>query len=527
MRNDFVKVYKAVHTWVGVVAALFLFIGFYCGALTMFKEPLARWAASDSGLPPAPSLEDSPSLARLALETHPEARKSYTVHLEISRTTPARLTWALRDPSADHHAEPRVIGASLDTSGALVTKELSTSPVAQFVDTLHRQVGLPVDEHVAMPASGVISLLYFLALVSGLVILLPTLTKSLFQLRAGARSVRRLWLDVHNAFGFLSLPFHLVIAFTALVFAFHDEFYAVQEKVLYAGYVDKPAGRASSGGREPAPEKPVLTPLEIRERLAAQAPDFHLQRIEYFRTPAGGLAVRVFGDDVRSMMRGPTFGLGGVDPYSGELTTTDYFPGRQPAALALVTSFFSLHFGNFGGTPIRWTYVALGLSGAFLFYTGNLLWLEARRKRLVEGQKGPVVQPFSSRFLAALTVGVCMGTMAGVSFTIAAARWLPPSVDLAFWHRLLYLGVFAAALFWAFFRGAGRSSYELLWLCAACTAAIPLSSLLCVWTSSGTPYAGPIAVDLTALVGVIAFAGLARLSRRRALSGPRDSVWSA
>lgn len=527
MRTDIVKVYKAVHTWVGVIAALFLFIAFYCGAITMFKEPLAHWSAPASGLPPAPSLEEAPGLVGLVLQAHPEARGSYTVHLELSRTSPARVTWALRNPAGGHHDEPRIFGASLDSSGGLVVKELISSPVSRLVDTLHRQVGLPIDEHVALPLAGAISLLYFLALVSGVVILLPTLGKSLFQLRAGARSVRRFWLDAHNALGFLSLPFHFVIAFTALVFAFHDEFYALQDKVLYSGRMERPARTGSPSVKKDADGGQMLTPVELRERLAAQAPDFHLLRIEYFRSPSGALGARVFGDDVRHMLRGPTFGLGTVDPRTGALISTDYFPGRQPADLALVTAFFSLHFGNFGGTPIRWIYVALGLSGAFLFYSGNLLWLEARRKRSSETSAGPVLQPRSTRFLASLTVGVCLGTISGVSLTIAAARWLPLSPDLELWHTLIYCAAFAGSVAWAFARGAGRASFELLWLCVACTVVIPLGTVLCLLTGLGLPPSGPFIIDWVALAGAVVFAGLAHKTRRRALYGSPDSVWSA
>lgn len=530
MRQDILKVYRALHTWVGIVAALFLFIGFYAGAITMFKEPLRRWASGATELPPPPGLADAPELIRRTLATHPEARRSYTIHLETSAATPARLTWAIRDPAADeHHAEPRTFGAGLDAAGALVVRELHPAPVAQFIDNLHRRLGLPLDHEIAMPFTAAVALLYFLALASGVVLLAPTLVKSLFLLRTGGRSVRRMWLDVHNTLGFLSLPFHLVIALTVVVFALHDEFYALQDKVLFGGRI----AAATTAARPPVPRAaaetagPLLAPLELQSRLAAQAPGFRLQRIEYTETPAGPMA-RVFGGDDRHVLRGPTFGIGTVDARTGELRSTDYFPGRQPAGLATVTAFFALHFGNYGGAPVRWAYVALGLSGAFLFYTGNLLWIEARRKRAAEAAgAAAVVQSRTTRRLAALTVGVCHGAMAGISLTLAAARWLPGSAELLHWHEAIFYAVLVLALGWAFRRGAARAGHELLWVCAAATLAIPLGSALGVLAGIGHPYAGPLAVDATALGAAVVFAGLARLARRRAHHGPRDSVWAA
>ena len=48
MRADVVRLYKTVHSWTGILAGLALFIAFYAGALTVFKEPLNRWVTPPS-----------------------------------------------------------------------------------------------------------------------------------------------------------------------------------------------------------------------------------------------------------------------------------------------------------------------------------------------------------------------------------------------------------------------------------------------------------------------------------------------
>src|SRR3546814_4664147 len=57
---------------------------------------------------------------------------------------------------------------------------------------------------------------------SGVICLLPSLVKDLFALRFG-KNLKRMWLDLHNVLGIFSLPFHIVMALTAVVFAFHDQ----------------------------------------------------------------------------------------------------------------------------------------------------------------------------------------------------------------------------------------------------------------------------------------------------------------
>ncbi|WP_313759694.1 PepSY-associated TM helix domain-containing protein, partial [Diaphorobacter nitroreducens] len=50
-----------------------------------------------------------------------------------------------------------------------------------------------------------------------------------------------------------------------------------------------------------------------------------------------------------------------------------------------ISSFFALHMASFGGTAVLWLYFLLGLAGAWLFYSGNLLWVETRRKAQRKG----------------------------------------------------------------------------------------------------------------------------------------------
>lgn len=215
-----------------------------------------------------------------------------------------------------------------------------------------------------------------------------------------------------------------------------------------------------------------------------------------------------------------------VDTQTGAITEADYLPGKQNAWFATVTAFFTLHFGSFGGAPVRWAYFALGLAGTFLFYTGNLLWIESRRRK--ERKAGAVEQTRATRILGALTVGVPLGCVAGISLTVAAAKWLPAGAsDLAAWHSRIYYLVFVAAIFWALARGAARSGAPLLWAAAAATAAIPISSLLSTVLGSGWSHDGASRlVDLVAVAGAAALGIGARAVRRRAVSGPRDSIWS-
>jgi len=518
IRSDIIRMYRDIHSWVGIVCGLALFIAFYAGAITMFEAPLNRWASAPAVFEKHTPLEQTPELIEKVLAEYPQVADRYEVTLDAGLADrPARVMWNVgpRGAATTYYAE-------LDDDGSLQVHSEGPSAVGQLVDDLHRQVGILLDHDLVMPLVGIISLMYFVALVSGVIVLLPTLVKDLFILRVG-KNLKRMWLDFHNALGLFSLPFHIIMALTAVAFALHDQFYATQWALLEKN------GRPEAHEESPVHQE-ALAPQQIVTRLREQAPEFTPLYLQFHYEEAHGLELLVSGTNPRHGSRAPHYGIAAVDPYTGDLTETGYMPGEQDGWFATLTSFFSLHFGNFGGSPIRWGYLLLGLAGAVLFYTGNLLWIETHRKKRRKGyDQQPVRQTTASKVLGALTVGISLGCVAGISASIAAAKLLPLWTEqLKAWHIGIYYAVFFLATAWAFIRGAAKSSVELLYVSAVATLLIPLVSLLSAvvpgvgWNHGGSGYL----IDLVAVAGALCCVVLARKTSARIHRGaPQDSIW--
>lgn len=530
MRADFIRIYKSVHTWAGIVSGLALFIAFYAGALTVFKEPIRRWSTPPAAIVQSVPLDDVQPLIVQTLSATPAAARGVTLRLEDGRALP-RLEWQVRDSKADDHDESGVrhYAATLNADGSVQVSEQHPSRLLEFIDVLHRVVGLPVDSDPNRWIMGVICALYFMALVSGVVILLPSLVKDFFALRVG-RNLKRMWLDAHNVVGIVSLPFHIVMALSAVVFAYHDQIYAVQDKLVHQGKWSqasaRPQGKPAPGpARQP---EDMLKPSQLLQIVRQQAPGFEPSALQYAQVTGPRPTVRVWGKDAQAVSPRALGGFAALDPYSGKLLSADYLSGQQSVPNLFISSFFALHMASFGNAAVPWLYFLLGLAGAWLFYSGNLLWVETRRKAQRKGGAMPA-QRRDTAIMAAATVGVCIGCVAGISLTLAAAKWLPGRVDdIAAWHVGIYYALFLGCVGWALLRGAARAAVPLLWLAVACTLAIPASSLL-GWLApdSGAWADGELlGVDATAIAVAMALAWMARATARRVRSGPQDSVWS-
>lgn len=530
IRADIVKLYRPVHTWIGITCGFALFIAFYAGALTMFQEPLARWASPPAVGVAAVPLDDAPRLLELVAAAHPEARKrGLTLHLRGHENEPARVTWVEDTPHREGQPHEHIHWwATLKPDGTLLAKQEEPSELAEFINSIHMRVGIP--EPWGSYFMGTVSLLYGVALIAGVIVLLPSLAKDFLALRIG-ENLKRMWLDAHNVVGITALPFHLVMAVTATAWGFGGPLWLAQESVIYGG--KQKIVMAREGERRAAPRPSgeagaMLPPAQLLQRLKVEVPDFE-PKVMIFRNFGDKAAVVKFVGAERGYVGDTSFGGVMLSAVTGELVNDRARPSRQDPDRRASTTIFALHTGEYGGATITWAYFFLGFSGAWLFYSGNLLWIETRRKRARKG--GAVEQSRSTRLLGSATVGVCLGCVAGISLTIVAAKWLHGRVaDLNAWHAYIYYAVFLGSVTWAFAWGAARGAVHLLWLCAAFTGAIPLTTLL-AWTfpvfgmwAHGS--AATIGVDVVAFIGALCFAWMAIATARRIRNGPTDSIWS-
>jgi uncharacterized iron-regulated membrane protein len=533
VRAELVRTYKTVHTWTGIICGMALFIAFYAGGLTLFKEQLVEWATPPQDASAGElALADAQTLIARTLASHPEAARELELHVRRSSTAPDVLEWKVHEEGSDEHdtLSVRHFAATLASDGSARVYETHPSHLGEQIDVLHRVVGLPIDSDANRYFMGVIATLYFLALFSGLVTLLPSLLKDLFALRVGP-NLKRMWLDAHNIVGLGSFPFHLAMAMTAAVFAFHDAIYFVQNSLIHEGRLGAAFGGPSGNEAQYDPAK-MVPPAEIIARVTELAPRFQPTTLRYVRAKGPNPSLFVFGHDEQALEQRAIGGVAMVDPYSGRIVSTAYLPGKQSVAETLLSSLFAVHFGSFGGKPVKWMYFCLAMLGAWLVYSGNLLWIESRRKRQKDPHEPSAVQRRSARVMASATIGVCLGAVCGVSLTIVSAKWLYGHVDdLNAWHRTIYYGAFFAAIAWSFQRGGARAAVELLAAAALVTLAIPFTTIIATALPSLGMWAhrepSVIAVDLTALALGLVFAFLARKTARRVYGGKTDSVWSA
>ena len=430
------------------------------------------------------------------------------------------MTWYEQGGGRGLSIDSHLRQASFNEEGELVSVANQQNVLGDLIDQLHRTAGIPGKaghEDIGVLVLGVASALYFIALVSGVIFLLPTLVKSFFSLRQ-KKGANRFWLDTHNLIGITSLPFHLLIAWTVVVFAFHD--------MLYGGlsliYGDEPMFDRNGGSKQ-VYSVAELPPVErYFEAVGDMVDGYDIVSLTFadLATPRARLSIEVAGDG--KLQRAAETDIIAMHPFTLDVTYSTLSIPENGAFGPLVKSFFALHFGNFANDTGRWIYFLLGMMGAILFYTGNLLWLEKRRQKQAK-------QSRSVTIMAKLTIGVCLGSVLGVATSILASKWLYlAGVDINLGYINVYYGVFIASLGFAFWQGAAKSAIALQALIAATCLGVPLTTLITALFSHNTHWhvaGGTLLVDVMALVFAWIFFKAARKTRQRAYQGEPDSIW--
>lgn len=516
MRSATLRSFIALHTWVGLTAGFALFIAFYAGALSIFNDELHVWATREARAAPMTPVSRAQPLMDALLRAHPEAAERFTLRFPTPHEPALTAEWD--EQHADGSETEHVF--VLSPQGELVDVR-APSVLADLIYHLHYTAGLPKSWGIYV--LGAICVLYGLALVSGVVIYSPTFFKDLFALRIG-KNLKRMWQDAHNAIGILSLPFHIMYAWSSAVLALGAVLLAPFQYMVFDGKL-QPLIQAdiSAGAPRPPAGMAATTPLAPLSLLYAtvqrEVPGIRLGALRYRNAGDVNGQVDAYGEVDQHSVSGVAAVV--MDAHSGAVERV-VTPGSYTPGTGLLRGLYALHFASFGQTAVKWMYFALGLAGAFLFYSGNLLWIEARRKR-----QGP--QRLDTRLMAKATLGVCLGCVAGIGAAFLANK-LAPWDDLAVWETRGYYGVFLLCVLWAVARPPARAAHELLMLCAATCLLLPFAQ----WWRAGVDPLSAIGqgawvvagVDAVALLAAALYWRLARAALRRGLHGDPQSVWA-
>jgi uncharacterized iron-regulated membrane protein len=414
------------HSAVGLVFGALIYLVCLTGAISVLVDELklVEQPAPAAGGAPRPGALDR-AVAEVAARV-PHASAIYAV----APTTPRqRLTVTAYAPGGEQ-------AYVADAQGAVIRQR---TPFADFVTELHMTLTAPAP--CGSLAVGVAGCALLSLIISG-VLAHPRTFRDAFRLRL-AGSVRLREADLHNRLSVWGLPFHVAVTLTGALFGLANlVILAVAAACFHgdAGRVLVPlVGPAIAADARPAP----LPDLEaLVRRAVGHMPGSALYDVGVQAPGTRGARVSVEVSAPGRLPRGEDFYF---DAQGREIGRGRFVTGAL--GLQAYSAAAQLHFGFFGGLPVRLAYVALGGALSFIAASGVSIWLERRADR---GRPAPRIR--------AAWRGWTFGAPIALLAAALASPFAPPA--LVFWP-VAALAPGAAAVFapglWAR-RGARRSA---------------------------------------------------------------------
>jgi uncharacterized iron-regulated membrane protein len=234
---------------------------------------------------------------------------------------------------------------------------------------------------------GAMGALFIAALVSGVVLYAPFMRRLPFGTLRSSRSKRLKWLDYHNLIGVAALAWMTVVGITGVINTLATPIMQLWQSTELAEMT-----RAYAGAPALPPERYGSLDRAMAAARAA-VPDANPQFIAF---PGGVYSSRhhyavFFQGDTPLTERLLTPAL--IDAETGQFTTARSMPWYNQA-LSLSQP---LHFGDYGGLPLKILWALLTLFTILVLVTGVYLWLGKRRTsteaHVREGESGGLLAP--------------------------------------------------------------------------------------------------------------------------------------
>jgi uncharacterized iron-regulated membrane protein len=354
-----VKNALSAHAAVGLLAGALLYLVALSGTVLVFYDELRR--IEQPGLAMTAIAPESVERAGAALMAS-EAGKPRSTHLYFNL------------PSAHF---PRMIAYTdtqemrVDEKGGLVSP--AQTAWSEFLYAVHYQLTIP--GLVGLIIVGILGVMMLVLSISG-VIAHPRIFRDAFRLRARDGGGTGL-ADWHNRLSVWTLPFIVMIALTGAVIGL-GVLTAQGVAVRYYGGDAEEVYAPIFGGEHPVDLAPAPLP-EIATALRYMEDNYPGIAVTFLTVHdpmTKGQSIQLMGEHPRRLIFGEYYNFDAAGNFEGTTGLADGELGQQAAA-----SNYNLHFGNYGGLPVKIAYFLFGLALTAICATGTYIWLGKRRRR--------------------------------------------------------------------------------------------------------------------------------------------------
>ena len=370
-----------VHRWSSLACTVFLLVSCLTGLPLIFGDELEGWLGDEPPYPALPAdapMADLDTMVSTALHRHPG---EIVTSLSFDDDAPKLIvsmapSWQafMDDPSTRRWL-------AFDTrTGAL--RQESEPAGSRQIGFSGLMLGLHEDLFAGLAGElflGAMALLFVTAIVSGVVLYTPFAGKFAFGTIRTRRTARIKWLDLHNLLGMATLAWALVVGATGALNEISTPLFLLWQKTDVQALLQPWRGRPALANGE-------TSSVEAAFDTASRAtPGMAVAVIVFPGSPFGSPDHYFVWTKGSTPLASRLFSPVLVDAQTGRLTAVV----RMPWYLQALELSRPLHFGDYGGLPLKIIWALLDLATIVVLGSGLYLWITPRRAALRAGSRTP------------------------------------------------------------------------------------------------------------------------------------------
>jgi uncharacterized iron-regulated membrane protein len=460
MDNRKYNIYFHTHTISGIIICAVLYVIFFAGSFSFFKDDIAAWQKNSSFISEKKNTVKDFNRIIDSLSHHHKLigrnfnftvqRHGMGAYVTMSPSMDSTLKKSVKPGEKPKEGRGRGGRGRGDGDSAYFTYDFaqqkqaeysSSYDMGEFLYRLHFLAQLNVIPiRLGVPfgylLAGVVAFIFLFALITGLLLHWDKIVSNFFVFRPFSKW-KTVWTDLHTALGVIGFPFQFIFAVTGIVLIVNSFLIAPYTKFLYKDNSEKLYAdlEYADDTKYAYAYKPLTTGFDLNKFVNQvekkwETSNIRLVSVQNYQDANMHVTVTAKPDpQVRFS------GLGKIIyRVQDQQVLYEKSPLENSTYVDKVKSIiYHLHFGDFGGRPLRVMFFVLGITGCIVIISGILIWLVARDKDNVPTHKRKFNFWTANIFLA-----ICLSMLPVTAITMIALLFYDKPVQTDIYHWYFY-----------------------------------------------------------------------------------------
>lgn len=397
----------SAHHLLGIAISAVLYIICFSGTVSVFKEEIQLWEQSGEQAVTFLSSEAAQLAAQNGMSIDPNTAHLF-IHMPTEQNHRAIVETDNKEIYVDRDGN---LGPEVDR------------PWSDFLIDLHYYLHLP--KSFGMIVVAIFGVFLFAMSVTGFMAH-PNIFKDAFAFRR-SKSEQIKQVDLHNRLAVWTAPFHISNSLTGAMIGLAVLSAAAVGTLKYDGHAEavfEPVfGAEPEVDSTPAPLANIIQALNfVASKHSGTVPLFVILHDPGTR----GQYLQIMSEHPRRLIYAEKYNFNGNGDFVDTVGSADGHLGQQ-----IADSVYKVHFGQFGGLPVKLAFGIFGISLLYIIHAGMRIYFI---KRMAKGHP--------SQNLERSWMGIICGVPAMFLFTLAISLVVPAadtSLGIIFWIGLVVI----------------------------------------------------------------------------------------